>query len=139
MEHPDWRAALERASMGPRHAGRGIDERAGYRAYWVGASMGPRHAGRGIVHQRRCNAVVSQRFNGSTARGPWYRSGTWPNSHASLTLQWVHGTRAVVSARSTAWAVVACAASMGPRHAGRGIVQRVSRWLAVKAASMGPR
>src|SRR5436190_2009220 len=66
------------------------------------ASMGPRHAGRGIA---------SVRVNG-------WDAASW--------LQWVHGTRAVVSVNALASLPWGRGASMGPRHAGRGIATRLA-------------
>ena len=61
------------------------------------ASMGPRHAGRGIVVMPGFRHRRGRGFNGSTARSPWYRKGCPSGPSPRKWLQWVHGTRAVVS------------------------------------------
>ena len=84
-----------RASMGPRHVGRGNSDTQHYEAYEPLASMGPRHVGRGNIHQLNveCEAYCASMGPRHVGRG----------NETLLDLL----DRCVQ-------------ASMGPRHVGRG-------------------
>ena len=129
------------ASMGPRLARRGM--RSGWHrqdARGVPASMGPRLARRGMGGSRDHAVRAAGSFNGSTARSPWYGGKRPQVQRMALTLQWVHGSLAVV------WdpglhpsCQCSMKASMGPRLARRGMDLHQTEDTQYQPASMGPR
>ena len=108
------------ASMGPRHEGRGEPgRRCGFQAFRLQWGHGTK-----AVENLGNLSQFNQRLqwgHGTKAVENQPRSETWMNAE----LQWGHGTKAVENQREVA-ADERRAASMGPRHEGRGERQRDS-------------
>src|SRR5437764_514100 len=68
------------------------------------ASMGPRFANRGYRNRDSSPDPSERSFNGSTVREPWLSFPTAFLFFSGETLQWVHGSRTVVIARSSYYA-----------------------------------
>ena len=138
-----------RASMGPRHCCRGIGI-APCRTGWCPTCFNGATA---LLPWNPTQSPTSHleshsRFNGATALLPWNlrvqsQMLKWPEQlqwghgiaaveseklvlfahHRDIVLQWGHGIAAVESIQPQAWAGRKGAASMGPRHCCRGIIQ----------------
>ena len=102
-------------------------------------SMGPRLARRGIDPGLLGGVPGGFAFNGSTARAPWYRPVARLPATSRSPLQWVHGSRAVVSLAALLRAPIA--GILQWVHGSRAVVSGVDEEveLAAEEPSMGPR
>src|SRR5438093_1580077 len=101
--------------------------------------MGPRLASRGLHRRAGGTNGGSRGFNGSTAREPWSTGRRPPRSTRPTSLQWVHGSRAVVYIRYTlGWQIDT---GLQWVHGSRAVVygEKLDARQSVIGASMGPR
>src|SRR5437762_1154490 len=84
------------------------------------ASMRPRHQGRGERRRRRRVVTELVSFNAATAPRPWRTSRKRPAGAAFSQLQCGHGTKAVENRATGDVMYKEGIASMRPRHQGRG-------------------